>query len=80
MSNAASPPLLAAEKGRLCTIQRCVKLCLLEEAIKSMELQVDPQAEPGQSEAPYFLPCLQNVLSAHHSHSGNYSKDMALRD
>lgn len=69
MSNAASPPLLAAEKGRLCTIQRCVKLCLLEEAIKSMELQVDPQLNLGNqrplTSSPvfrmYFLPTIPTV-------------------
>lgn len=54
--------------------------CLLEEVITRAWTQVDPQARCRQSEAPYFLPCLWNVSSAHHSHTRNHFKDATWRE
>ncbi|XP_072829975.1 uncharacterized protein [Vicugna pacos] len=41
---------------------------------------IDPELDPGRSEAPPSLPCLWNICSIHHAHKGSCSKDTTFRD
>ena len=52
----------------------------LKEEMERMWPLVEPRAGSRHSEAPRPLLCPWHVRSAHHSHSGNWSKDAGLRE
>lgn len=53
---------------------------MLKELIEKMRPPVDQQAGPGESDTLRPHPFPRNILSAHHSLTRCYLKDLALRD